>query len=1501
MSSFKVYRSAGSDITVNIEGLSPANEISTKNSSILPLQNGGLFTGLSDDVTEYPSVTVNFICSHNCIIYIDFSPDDSNWSATEYAYTGTEVFTKRIPVVAKYVRLRVRNVSGLNQTYLRLQTILGNQEIEQTVSLDTSNLTPANVVSTQNSTITPLDVGGSFVGVLEDVSKYPSVTTNVYSDQAGVLQLQFSPDGTNWNLISSDNVTANVGLAVKSAVLAKYFRVVFVNNSGIAENTLRLQTIFGTQLPELEINATVDTSSLVPINKVSTLNSTSTASLPYTGTGEDAIAYPSITILSIADTSGTIYVDFSSNNSNWDYTDSFVFSSGVKLSKRIPVLARYFRIRATGGALTYFRLQTILGSQEIEQIVSLDTDTIAPAGIVSSVNSTTTPLTDAQQFSGVAEDVSRYSSLTVSLATDRNGVLTIKFSPDGTNWDISSSYSYTASAGYTKTLAVAEKYTQIVFNNNSGGNQSYLRLQTIYGSQEPEITATVDTSGLTPGNIVSTNNTTIETLSADATFTGTADDVTKYPSITINYLSTQDGELYVDFSSDSSNWFSSLTNVTANTGGGITASVLGKYFRLRFHNLSGISSASINIQSILGSQLPDQTVNAIVDTSGLVPTNVTSTNNSSTTPLGNGQTFTGTADSVVRYPSLTINLIADANCTLYADFSSDSTNWDIATSYAYTSGSSFSKRIPVLARYFRIRLASAGDQTYLRLQTILGSQEIEQTVNVDTSGLVPKNAISTFNSTTSTVLPFTGTGEDVSSYPSVTISVITDVNGTLYLEFSSNNSNWDSSDSFSYTSGLSYTKRIPVIGRYFRVRFTSGGSPTYMRLQTILGSQEIQQEVTVDTTNIAPAGYVSVVNATATPLTNGQTFTGTGEDVSRYASVIIAVKTDQNGTLQAQFSPDNTNWDSALSFTVEADVNEVHRITVTRQYYRMVITNNSGSNQTYLRASSIYGSGTALTSVANSTIQQDADTILSRSITTGLQPNGKYTNVPVDTLGHLEVGIHSPILPFGSLHTEQLSVILQLDGVYVLNPELISASSANGGTTYVEDSAMVCSSSSTILGQAVIQSRKRIRYRAGQGTICRFTGMWPTGAGNLGYQLIGMGHAEDGYYFGYVGAVSTPVFGILHVQRGKREIRQLTISTGSSTAENVTVTLNGVAFSVPVTNSGSTLKTAWEISVYTFSGWSAEQIGSTVLFIRNSSGPASGAYSISGTTIVGSFAQIRAGVNSTDTFIPQTSWNTDRLDGSNGSLNPSGMLLDPSKVNIFEIGMQYLGSGVVTFLIEYTQTGNNYNMTQVHQIYNPNVITTSHVRNPSFPFSIIAYNLNNTDYIVKSYSAMGAVEGKIVRTGPLISYLGSSSSVSNSAINVLFMFRNSYYFGGIPNQSVIILNSISASARGGNNVVTTIYIIKNPTISAGIPNFTNYSNNRSCALFTNATGMTCTYADNSQLLYSATIGETGEITFSFLSSEEEFDIQPGEYIAICAKASTTTSIVHVSLNTREDQ
>lgn len=510
----------------------------------------------------------------------------------------------------------------------------------------------------------------------------------------------------------------------------------------------------------------------------------------------------------------------------------------------------------------------------------------------------------------------------------------------------------------------------------------------------------------------------------------------------------------------------------------------------------------------------------------------------------------------------------------------------------------------------------------------------------------------------------------------------------------------------------------------------------------------------------------------------------------------------------------------------------------------------------------------------------------------GQNDSGQTIPLKATPEGHLEAAIHAPRLPFGSVHVENLTPVFQADSVYGLNSGLVEYSSTLSASVASENSMFKISTGTTIYAQAQLQSRKRLRYRAGQGVVGRFTAVYTTGVASS-YQVAGFGHAEDGLFFGY----KNTEFGILYSRKGVREVQTLTISVASSHTENVTVTLNGVAFSIAVTNSGNIQRTVYEISQGTYTGWKAYPSGATVIFVADAVGNKASTFSLTGTSATGTFAETKAGVASTEAFIPQSEWNGDKLDGTGAT----GAIIDPTKGNVFQIGIQYLGFGTFTFSVEVATADNNPDFVVVHTIRNPNTLTTPTLGNPSFPFTMAVYSAGSTSNLTVSVGSFaGFVEGLKMLQGGRFSYYNQLTTVGSTNLQAIFTIQNTRSYQGRSNQAVINLLSVSGALK--HTSPTIFYLIKNGTL-AGNPNFQQISSN-SCSLWdTSAT--TVTYSTGDQLVWTGHLGDTGEIDHHFGNgpyNAEELTLQPGESFTLAARATTgTPSFVTGSVNTREDQ
>lgn len=530
------------------------------------------------------------------------------------------------------------------------------------------------------------------------------------------------------------------------------------------------------------------------------------------------------------------------------------------------------------------------------------------------------------------------------------------------------------------------------------------------------------------------------------------------------------------------------------------------------------------------------------------------------------------------------------------------------------------------------------------------------------------------------------------------------------------------------------------------------------------------------------------------------------------------------------------------------------------------------------------------------TITDTSKSVLSRSVLTGKSDGGRYLNIPVTEEGHIEVAIHDPILPFGSINSESLTPIFQTDAVYGINSTEVFSTTGHltGGVTSATNTGtnnlFKCSTGTTALSFGTIQSRRRLRYRAGQGVVGRFTGFFSTPAASS-ILVAGFGTGESGYYFGYNGTT----YGILHSTGGVREIQTLTVTVGAGGAENVTVTLGGVAKVVAVT-AGTTTNTAYQLSQATYTGWDAFQRGATVVFLANAVGNKTGTFSVASTGVTaGTFAETLAGVAATDTWYPQTEWNGDVCDGSGSADNPSGFDLDPSKGNVYEIDVTYLGFGPILFKVMTTSNSNNPTYTVVHSLKFPNTRTTTTLSQPSFPFTMAAYSSGSTTNVSVSVGSFGGfLAGQKRLTGPRMTYSNNSTSVASANYHCLLTVRNDRVYNTRANQAVVNLLSFGGAIEDTTPV--TLFLIKNATL-AGTPNFAQWSTNSCTYVDTAAT--TCTFTNNEQILFSLPIGADGNFLFAL---SDDVTLQPGETVTLAARTVTgTAGYVLMTLNTREDQ
>ena len=398
----------------------------------------------------------------------------------------------------------------------------------------------------------------------------------------------------------------------------------------------------------------------------------------------------------------------------------------------------------------------------------------------------------------------------------------------------------------------------------------------------------------------------------------------------------------------------------------------------------------------------------------------------------------------------------------------------------------------------------------------------------------------------------------------------------------------------------------------------------------------------------------------------------------------------------------------------------------------------------------------------------------------------------------------SQVSAFGEPYAVTITPIVQLDAIFGIDDILqYQRYSALGGTTSAQDSQYVVSASDTQYSYAVLRTRRFLRYRPGQGGLCRFAARFTEGKANT-QQRAGFFNQQNAYQIGYNGTE----FGILHSYGGRTHIQELLITTAPNASQTATITLNGVAHTVSLVSESAVLAAARIARTGVFPGWTVEAYDNRVVFLYEGTlGPLAGAFTFASTgNAAATTSTVQAGVVATNNWIPQSEWN--------GDLDSAGFTLDPTKFNVYQINFRWLGAGEIRFSMENPLTGDFVNL---HHIHWSNRNTILHVEQPSFKLGFVAYNLGGGAVTVWGGSLMMANEGVIqINTYPRASYI-SRSSLGADTIHHIATVLNHITNQGKINTREVILDELSLAFQGNDPLTVIGYM--DATLATGTHQF----------------------------------------------------------------------------------
>jgi len=466
-----------------------------------------------------------------------------------------------------------------------------------------------------------------------------------------------------------------------------------------------------------------------------------------------------------------------------------------------------------------------------------------------------------------------------------------------------------------------------------------------------------------------------------------------------------------------------------------------------------------------------------------------------------------------------------------------------------------------------------------------------------------------------------------------------------------------------------------------------------------------------------------------------------------------------------------------------------------------------------------------------------------------------------DEYGHIQGGSASgptKYSAFGEPVSVPIDPIIQLDALYGFDPREFETLSASTGTYESTGTLFKTHTGTGAYGYAVIRSNRILRYRPGQGALLRFTAGFDNPQTGVTLRA-GFFTQEQSIMVGYDG----DRFGILRQNGGKAHIAKLTVSAGGT--GNATITLNGVATVVAIASTDTTV-VAKTIASASFSGWITEQVGNTVYFLSTSLGVKSGTYSLTDTG-TGTFTTSQEGADDVTNWVYQEDFNVDKLDGT----GTSGVTIDPTKLNIYQINFRWLGAGEIRFAMENPLNGD---MIFFHHIHFSNENTDVHINNPSFRIGYVAANLTAstiTDAHTYGASMMAAIEGLTKESGfPTGISSDSKSSLGAGTYHSIISLKNSLIYQNRINLRIVVLKNLDIAVTC--NGPTRYYFVLRGTKSTG--NTWNRVANYSAVLQDVSTG-SFTFA-NEHPLAAFTLPSGGSNSWNL--NDLKLTIPPGMWI-----------------------
>lgn len=494
--------------------------------------------------------------------------------------------------------------------------------------------------------------------------------------------------------------------------------------------------------------------------------------------------------------------------------------------------------------------------------------------------------------------------------------------------------------------------------------------------------------------------------------------------------------------------------------------------------------------------------------------------------------------------------------------------------------------------------------------------------------------------------------------------------------------------------------------------------------------------------------------------------------------------------------------------------------------------------------------------------------------------------------------IAGQVSAFGEPLAISPTAVIQLDAIYGTTTDVIQTyTNGTGSSAGSVNQIFTVTTGTTQGGYGVLRSKRFIRYRPGQGIVSRLTAAFTTGVpGSL--QFAGLANQENRLAFGFDGNK----FGICRSTGGKATIYLMTMTVAPNATQTATITLDGVAYTVTLGNTTADVAVQTIVNrVGGYGGWLFQQTDGAMLWLAPTLGPMNGTFSFTSTgNAQATFSLKQQGVAQTDYWTYQEDWNVDKLDGSNTiTTNPSGMLLDPTKLNVYQIAMRWLGAGAISYALEDQASGS---LVYVHREHYVNQHTIPHIANPSFKITYAAYNITNTSNLaVTGASIYGAVEGTIFQNELTRSHSASKSGLVQNVTHHLMTIKNSVVTNGLAganngnymiNVKEAIVKSLSVSVQATDP--SQVFLFFEPASFSGTHMYFNIPSANE--VYSTETGTFDLAVDTP--VYNGLNAINGTVNIDL--SPYRITIPPGSQVSIAVRSTNSISQCTVALVWSED-